>query len=96
MGTPRSRPQRGGIIAPMSDPTDNLEPPARFKPDQTQPLKAIKKRRRWRSILLGVSGVLVLLALGGVGGYTMEFRSGRGAVCDHLAAAHGTVPVHAG
>lgn len=54
----------------MSDPINNLESPAPFKPDQTQPLKAVKKRRRWSSILLGVLGVLVLLALGGLGGYT--------------------------
>jgi hypothetical protein len=35
----------------------------------TQPLKPVKKAPRWRSILIGVLGVIVLLALAGFGGY---------------------------
>jgi tetratricopeptide (TPR) repeat protein len=60
----------GGIIAPMTDSTNPVDAVPPFKPDQTQPLKPVKKRRRWRSILLGVGGILVLLILGGLGGYT--------------------------
>ena len=61
---------RGGIIAPMSDPNQELKDAAPLSPEKTQPLRAIKRRRPWRSILLGVLGVLVLLTLGGLGGYT--------------------------
>ena len=35
----------------------------------TQPLKPVKKAPRWRSILIGILGVIVLLALAGFGGY---------------------------
>ena len=35
----------------------------------TQPLKPQKKAMRWRSVLIGIIGVIVLLALAGFGGY---------------------------
>ncbi|HTP00997.1 MAG TPA: hypothetical protein VMJ64_06450 [Anaerolineales bacterium] len=41
-----------------------------FEPESTQPLKpANKKAPRWRSVLIGIIGVLVLIALGILGGY---------------------------
>jgi len=54
----------------MSDSNGNLETTQQFNADQTQPLKAVKKRRRWSSIVFGVLGILVLLSLGALGGYT--------------------------
>ena len=38
-------------------------------PSNTQPLKSQKKAPRWRSVLIGIVGVIVLLALAGFGGY---------------------------
>jgi tetratricopeptide (TPR) repeat protein len=35
----------------------------------TQPIKAVRKVRHWRSIVLSVIGVIVLIVLGGLGGY---------------------------
>ena len=35
----------------------------------TQPLKPVKKASRWQSVLIGIVGVIVLLALAGFGGY---------------------------
>ena len=35
----------------------------------TQPLKPVKKTSRWRSILIGIVGIIILLALAGFGGY---------------------------
>ena len=37
--------------------------------ENTQPLKPVKKASRWRSVLIGIIGVIVLLALAGFGGY---------------------------
>jgi tetratricopeptide (TPR) repeat protein len=39
------------------------------KLSDTQPIKPVKKARRWRSILIGIVGVIILLALAGWGGY---------------------------
>jgi tetratricopeptide (TPR) repeat protein len=61
---------RASIIAAMSESNLEVGAPPPFKPDQTQPLKPVKKRRRLGSILLGIGGILVLLVLGGLGGYT--------------------------
>ncbi len=44
-----------------------MQPP--IKEDDTQPLRPVKKAPRWRSILFSVLGVIVLLVLGGLGGY---------------------------
>ena len=37
--------------------------------ENTQPLKPVKKASRWQSVLIGIVGVIVLLALAGFGGY---------------------------
>ena len=37
--------------------------------ENTQPIKTIKKAPRWRSILIGIIGIIVLLALASWGGY---------------------------
>jgi predicted Zn-dependent protease len=37
--------------------------------ENTQPLKPVKKAPRWRSVLIGIVGVIILLALAGFGGY---------------------------
>lgn len=50
----------------MSEHTGNTQP---VKEDDTQPLKPVKKSPRWRSILLSILGVVILLGLGGLGGY---------------------------
>ena len=38
-------------------------------PSNTQPVKPVKKASRWRSILTGLLGVIILLGLAGWGGY---------------------------
>ncbi len=53
----------------MSEHTGNTQPLPPFKADSTQPLKPVKKIRRWRSIALSVVGVIALLAFGSMGGY---------------------------
>lgn len=53
----------------MSEETGNTQSTPPIKEDDTQPLKPVKKAPRWRSILLSILGVIILLALGGVGGY---------------------------
>ncbi len=53
----------------MSEHTGNTQPLQPFKGDDTQPLKPVKKAPRWRSVLLSVLGVILLLLLGGLGGY---------------------------
>ncbi len=40
----------------------------------TQPLKPVKKTPRWRSILISLGGVIVLLALAGVGGFQIGIQ----------------------
>src|SRR5574337_1443219 len=53
----------------MSEQIDNDQPMQPIKEDDTQPLKPVKKTPRWRSILFSVLGMIVLLGLGGLGGY---------------------------
>ncbi len=53
----------------MSQDNETIKSAAAVPPSSTQPLKPVKKTRRWSSILLSVLGVIVLLALGGLGGY---------------------------
>jgi hypothetical protein len=53
----------------MSEHTGNTQPHQPFKTDDTQPLKPIKPSR-WRSILIGIVGFLLLVGLGGFGGYS--------------------------
>ncbi len=53
----------------MSEDLGNTQPKEPFQADSTQPLKPVKKAPRWRSIVISVAGVLVLVALGLAGGY---------------------------
>src|SRR5512141_2886045 len=53
----------------MSEHTGNTQPLPPFEGDSTQPLKPVKKTRRWRSIALSVVGVIALLGFGSMGGY---------------------------
>ena len=54
----------------MSEQTENTQPIAPLKEDDTQPIRPIKKAPRWRSILISVLGFLLLVGLGGFGGYS--------------------------
>ena len=58
----------------MSEEPDKTQEVQPIKEDYTQPLKPVKPAPRWRSILLTILGVIILLALGGYGG----FQSGIG------------------
>ena len=58
-----------GIITPMSEEPDKTQEVQPIKEDDTQPLKPVKPAPRWRSILLTILGVLILLALGGYSGF---------------------------
>ncbi|MBI1855673.1 MAG: hypothetical protein HYR93_07395 [Chloroflexi bacterium] len=49
-----------------SETTQEIQP---IKEDDTQPLKPVKPAPRWRSVLYTVLGVIILLALGLLGGY---------------------------
>lgn len=53
----------------MSEDLANTQPQQPFQADSTQPLKPVKKAPRWRSIAISAAGVLVLIALGSMGGY---------------------------
>jgi tetratricopeptide (TPR) repeat protein len=53
----------------MSQETGNTPPLAPLTPSDTQPVRAIRKAPRWRSILLSILGVIGLLVLGALGGY---------------------------
>ena len=53
----------------MSEQNGNTQPNPPIKEDDTQPIKPVKKAPRWRSILFSIVGVLILLFLGGLGGY---------------------------
>lgn len=54
----------------MSEHTGNTQPIQPVKPDDTQPRQPIKKRSRWKSILVGLLGFILLVGLGGFGGYS--------------------------
>jgi tetratricopeptide (TPR) repeat protein len=53
----------------MSEQTENTQPLTPLKDDDTQPIKPIKKKSRWLSILIGIFGFILLIGLGGFGGY---------------------------
>lgn len=54
----------------MSEQFETTQPQKPVEVDDTQPIKPInKKTSRWRSILTGVLGLLLLVGLGGFGGY---------------------------
>ena len=59
----------------MSEHTGNTQPLPPIKEDDTQPIKPVKKARRWRPILLSILGVIVLLFLGGLGGYESGIKN---------------------
>lgn len=54
----------------MSEHTGNTQPIQPFKEDDTQPIKPIRKPSRWRSIFISILGFLLLIGLGGFGGYS--------------------------
>lgn len=55
----------------MTEQTGNTQPIRPVNNDDTQPIKPIKKRTpRWRSLLIGILGFLLLAGLGAFGGYT--------------------------
>jgi tetratricopeptide (TPR) repeat protein len=54
----------------MSEQTESTQPIKPLKEDDTQPIKPIKKAPRWRSILISILGFLLLVGLGGFGGYS--------------------------
>jgi len=54
----------------MSEQIENTQPQKTAAPDDTQPITPIKKSpSRWRSILIGILGLLLLVGIGGYGGY---------------------------
>lgn len=53
----------------MSEQTGTTQPIQPINEDDTQPIKPVKPSR-WRSILISVLGFLLLLGLGGFGGYS--------------------------
>ena len=53
----------------MSEQTENKQPVLEIKEDDSQPLNPIKKPSRWRPILIGILGFILLIGLGGFGGY---------------------------
>ncbi|MDP1544764.1 MAG: hypothetical protein Q8L87_01990 [Anaerolineales bacterium] len=54
----------------MSEQIENTQPNQPDKKDDTQPIKPVKKPSRWQSILVSALGFLLLLGLGGFGGYS--------------------------
>jgi tetratricopeptide (TPR) repeat protein len=54
----------------MSENTENTQPTQPLNENDTQPIKTVKKTPRWRSILISVLGFILLIALGGFGGYS--------------------------
>src|SRR3990172_4395118 len=61
---------KGSIIIAMSEQTENTQSVPPLKEDDTQPIRPIKKAPRWRSMLLSILGFLLLIGLGGFGGYS--------------------------
>ena len=54
----------------MSENIGNTQPERSLEEDDTQPIKTVKKAPRWRSILISILGFLLLITLGGFGGYS--------------------------
>ncbi len=54
----------------MSENTETTQPGQPLKDDDTQPIKPVRKGPRWRSILISILGFILLIALGGFGGYS--------------------------
>jgi len=53
----------------MSENIEQTQSSQPIKEDDTQPLKPLKKTPRWRSYLSGALGILLMMGLGGFGGY---------------------------
>jgi hypothetical protein len=55
----------------MSEQTENTQPitPPQPQVDDTQPIKPVKKKSRWLSILIGILGFILLIGIGGFSGY---------------------------
>lgn len=73
----------------MSESNENL--PA-FQKDDTQPLRPVRKTPRWRSILIAALGFVLLIALGGFGGYSSALNARKSAekeiISQQLAAQY--------
>jgi tetratricopeptide (TPR) repeat protein len=54
----------------MSETMEQTQSSQPIKEDDTQPIKPPKKPARWRPILIGILGFLLLVGLGGFGGYS--------------------------
>jgi hypothetical protein len=66
----------------MSEQTENTQPltPPQPQMDDTQPIKPVRKKsRRWLSILIGIFGFILLIGLGGFGGYSSGIRDRKAA-----------------
>ena len=63
----------------MSEQTGSTQPNQPIKEDDTQPLKPIKKAPRWRSLLINILGVIILLFLAGFGAYSLGIKDRRDA-----------------
>ena len=59
---------KGKYNISMSENTQPTQP--LVNEEDTQPIKPVKKAPRWRSILISVLGFLLLIGLGGFGGYS--------------------------
>jgi len=66
-------------MAPMSDSNLAMNSSNPNDAGDTQPVRAVKKAPRWRSVLTSVLGVVVLLALGVFGGYSSGVAQRRSA-----------------
>jgi hypothetical protein len=53
----------------MTEETGSTQPIQPVKKDDTQPVQPIKPPSRWRSLLTGILGVLIILGLAAYGGY---------------------------
>lgn len=69
----------------MSNNNATISPPPTPGIGDTQPLKPASRRRRLRSLLVSAVGVLVLLALGVLGGYSSGIAQRRGAQKEVMA-----------
>ncbi len=68
------------IIIIMSEQLGNTQPIQPYKEDDTQPIQAVKKNApRWRSVLLSILGFILLIGLGGIGGYSSGIGARRAA-----------------
>jgi tetratricopeptide (TPR) repeat protein len=63
----------------MSENIGNTQPVQPLKEDDTQPVQPVKKVFRWRSTLISIFGFLLLLGLGGFGGYSSGISARRAA-----------------